>query len=284
MASTVETVDENSGMTVNIGVRRVSFWQRKRFHQLAFIVVALLGWEGIAHSGLVPPLLFPSVEAIAEAFASSILSGEILLRAYWSLYLIGSGFAIAMVLGFIATGLCMWSRTINNIIETILSIMHPLPGIALFPVILLWVGTGPGAITLILVHSVLWPTIVNTLAGFKSIPRTQLEVGRVIGLNPFQLFVSVRIPAAFPYIFAGIRISWARSWRSLVAAEMVFGAAGVEAGIGWFIYQHRYLLDTAGVFAGLVMIVIIGILVEEYMLGWLEKRTIQRWGMAASGH
>jgi len=283
MTSKIEIAAENEGLPTNSNGNRISFWQRKWFHQWAFIVVALSGWEGIAHSGLVPPLLFPSVEAIAAAFTGAVLSGEILLRTYWSLYLIASGFVIALALGFVATGLCMWSRTINNIVETILSIMHPLPGIALFPVILLWVGTGPGAITLVLVHSVLWPTIVNTLAGFKSIPQTQLEVGRVIGLNPLRLLVSVRIPAAFPYILAGIRISWARSWRSLVAAEMVFGAAGVEAGIGWFIYQNRYLLDTAGVFAGLVMIVVIGILVEELLLGWLEKRTIQRWGMTASG-
>lgn len=261
---------------------RASFLRHRRVQQFLFLALALAAWEMIARSDLVTPLLFPSVPAILEALWRSLANGELLLRAYWSLYLIGSGFVIAMALATIAAGLAMWSSTFKNLVETIMTVMHPLPGIALFPVILLWVGTGPLAITIILVHSVLWPTIVNLMAGFNAIPRTQLEVGRVMGLNTLKLLFMVRIPAAFPYIYAGIRISWARAWRSLVAAEMVFGASGMEAGIGWYIYQHRYLLDTASVFAGLIVIVIIGVTVEEFLLGSLEKRTIKRWGMVAT--
>ncbi|MGD9867142.1 MAG: ABC transporter permease [Hyphomicrobiales bacterium] len=278
---TSDTLTSAGGLQ-QAGKARTPFLKQKRVQQMLFLALALCLWEAIARSDLVTPLLFPSVPAILDALWRSIVNGELLLRAYWSLYLIGSGFVIAIALATVAAGLAMWSNTVKNLVETIMTVMHPLPGIALFPVILLWVGTGPLAITIILVHSVLWPTIVNLMAGFNAIPRTQLEVGRVMGLNTLKLLFMVRIPAAFPYIYAGIRISWARAWRSLVAAEMVFGASGVEVGIGWYIYQHRYLLDTAGVFAGLIVIVIIGVTVEEFILGTLEKRTIKRWGMVAT--
>jgi NitT/TauT family transport system permease protein len=88
------------------------------------------------------------------------------------------------------------------------------------------------------------------------------------------------IPNAFPYILSGLKIAWARSWRALVSAEMVFGASGVVGGLGWFIYKTRYFMDIEAVFAGLISVIIIGMLVDEFLLKTLENKTVKKWGMS----
>jgi NitT/TauT family transport system permease protein len=263
---------------------QLSSWlERKNVRQGLFIVGFLILWELVALSGIYPPLLFPDLGSISKAFVESIQSGEMLRRTGFSLYLIGAGLGLGIVLAFVLAALAMVSRFFADLTESVVAILHPLPGIALLPIVLLWFGTGSRSIIVIIVHSVLWPLMLNTYTGFRSVSKTQLEVGRNIGLKGLGLVRSVMVPAAFPYILAGLKIAWARSWRALVAAEMVFGASGSEGGLGWLIYQHRFFLDIPGVFAGLVMIIAIGVLVEDLFFAQLEQRTVERWGMTVAG-
>lgn len=258
---------------------RKTFWRNKAVRQGLFVVAALVIWEAIALSGVYPQLLFPDLRSIWSALVESVRSGEIIGRTGFSLYLIGIGLFLGVILAFVLTALSMLSSVVSDLMEAVVAIVHPLPGIALLPIVLLWFGTGSRSIIIIIVHSVLWPLMLNTYTGFRSVSKTQLEVGRNIGLRGIQLVTLVMVPAAFPYILAGAKIAWARSWRALVAAEMVFGASGSEGGLGWFIYQRRFFLDVPGVFAGLVVIILIGILVESLFFNQLERRTVQRWGM-----
>lgn len=256
--------------------------RRKAVRQILFILALVLLWQLIAVSGLYPQLLFPDWAAIFKAFVESAQSGELLNRTAFSLYLIGMGLALGMILAFLLTSLSMLSSSFADMMEAVVAILHPLPGIALLPIVLLWFGTGSRSIIFIIIHSVLWPLALNTYTGFRSVSKTQLEVGRNIGLKGIQLITSVMIPAAFPYILAGLKIAWARSWRALVAAEMVFGASGSEGGLGWFIYQRRFFLDVPAVFAGLLVIILIGVVVENLFFNQLELRTVERWGMTVA--
>lgn len=259
-----------------------SLLNTKNVRKTLLIIVLISSWQLLAISGLYPKLLFPDVKSILASLWSGIQSGEIFVRTGYSLYLIGAGMGIGMLLAFIITALSMVSRFMADISETLISIFDPLPGIALLPVALLWFGTGIESIIFIIVHSVIWPLVLNTYTGFRSVSRTQLEVGRNLGLTGIKLVTHIMVPASFPHILSGVKIAWARSWRALVAAEMIFGASGGQGGLGWLIYQQRYFLDIAGVFSTLVVIIVIGILVEDILLGQLEKRTIQRWGMVST--
>jgi len=256
--------------------------KRKGVQQLLFVVGLLVLWELVALSGVYPSLLFPDLPSIFKGFVESVQSGEMASRTGYSLYLIGVGLVLGMVLAFLLTAFSMLSRLFANLMESVMAIVHPLPGIALLPIVLLWFGTGAKSIIFIIVHSVLWPLMLNTYTGFRSVSKIQLEVGRNIGLRGIRLITSVMVPAAFPYILAGLKIAWARSWRALVAAEMVFGASGGEGGLGWLIYQRRFFLDIPGVFAALAMIILIGVLVEDLLFNQLERRTVQRWGMTVT--
>lgn len=244
-----------------------------------FILLFIITWEIIARVGIFPALLFPSVASIGKAFAEGVLSGELINNAVFSLYLIISGLFIASFLAFLLSTLAFISKTFADFLDTAVAVMDPLPGIALLPLAILWFGTGQKAIVFIIVHATLWPMILNTVTGFKTVPGIYKEVGENIGLSGSKLVYSIMVPAAFPYLLTGFKIGWSRAWRALIAAEMVFGTAGVSGGLGWYIYKQRYLMDISGVFAALIVIVIIGILVEDLFFSMIERKTIKRWGM-----
>jgi len=246
-----------------------------------FIILIIALWETAARSGIFPPLLFPSTAIIGKTFIDGVMRGELINNAGFSIYLIIAGLVLTLLLTIALSTLAMLSRTFDNFLDTAVAVMNPLPGIALLPLAILWFGTGQMSIIFIIVHATLWPMILNTVTGFKTVPPIYREVGENIGLSGSGLVLSIMVPAAFPYLLAGLKIGWSRAWRALIAAEMVFGTAGVNGGLGWYIYKQRYLMDISGVFAALMVIVIIGILIEDLLFGIIERRTIKRWGMSA---
>lgn len=255
----------------------------KTIRQFIFITILLATWELSVRLCDLPSLLFPSFASVIQSFIAQTLNGELIHRTIFSLYLIGIGLSIAIISAMIITALSVCIRWISEWVQVLLAIMHPLPGIAILPIIILWLGTGPQSIIAVITISAIWPVIANLSIGLRSIPPTQIEVGRNLGLNRFKLTWFVLLPGAFPHILSGLRIAWARAWQAAVAAEMVFGASGGEGGLGWFIYKKRFFLETADVFAGMIVIVLIGLLIERVGFEWIENITIRRWGMTTHG-
>ncbi len=103
--------------------------------------------------------------------------------------------------------------------------------------------------------------------------------GQNYGLRGLRYVTMILIPAAFPSILTGLKIGWAFAWRTLIAAELVFGVSSRSGGLGWFIFENRNQLETADVFAGLTMVIIIGLLVESVIFRTIETRTVRKWGM-----
>ncbi|STV72942.1 Taurine transport system permease TauC [Klebsiella michiganensis] len=110
-------------------------------------------------------------------------------------------------------------------------------------------------------------------------PETLRMAGRNYGLRGPRYVITILIPASLPAILSGLKIGWAFAWRTLIAAELVFGASSGEGGLGWYIFQNRNELFTDRVFAGLLTVIAIGLLVEGIVFASLEKITIKRWGM-----
>jgi NitT/TauT family transport system permease protein len=104
-------------------------------------------------------------------------------------------------------------------------------------------------------------------------------VGRNYGLTGLGYIASILIPAALPSIVTGLKIGWAFAWRTLIAAELVFGVSSGSGGLGWFIYENKNQLEIANVFAGLFTVIMIGLCVDNVIFRTLEARTVKRWGM-----
>jgi NitT/TauT family transport system permease protein len=250
------------------------------YSKLVWILLMMLAWELVAKFAPVSALAFPSLQQIFKALFDSIKNGELVYQMLFSLTLILEGLFIGVVLAFIMSFLSVVSKVFESFTDTCVSIFHPLPGIALLPLIILWIGTGTSAILFVIVHSVLWPMILNMNAGFKSIPDVYRKIGDNYEFSRFQSMIRIFIPAALTYLLAGLKISWARGWRAVISAEMIFGASGSIGGIGWYIFNRRVFMDTAGVYAGILVIIAVGILVEDFIFGKIEKNTIKKWGLS----
>ena len=131
----------------------------------------------------------------------------------------------------------------------------------------------------VLVHAVLWAVALNTFAGFRSLSPTLKMVGQNYGLSNVGYIVRILIPGAFPSILTGLKVGWAFAWRTLIAAELVFGVSSGSGGLGWYIFENKNQLRIPEVFAGLLTVILFGLFVENVIFRGIENRTVRRWGM-----
>lgn len=249
-------------------------WLRK----LLLLAVFALLWEALAR-WQDNELLLPRFSQSAVALIEGLGSGELLSNIAVSLGVLLQGYAAGVVAAFVLTSLAVATRTGRDLLEVLTSMFNPLPAIALLPLALLWFGLGKGSLVFVLLHSVLWPLALNTYAGFQAVPETLRMAGRNYGLTGLRFVLQILVPAALPSIVSGLKIGWAFAWRTLIAAELVFGATSGKGGLGWYIFQNRNELYTDKVFAGLAAVILIGLLVEGLVFRTLERLTVARWGM-----
>src|SRR5262245_18705747 len=235
-------------------------------------------WEWYARH-LNNPLLVPTLSDTLVAFWEAIYRGELPGRAVTSIRLLLQGYAIGLGLALVFTAAAMTFRLGNDLLETLTAMFNPLPAIALLPLALIWFGLGDKSIIFVVVHSVLWAVALNTHSGFRSVSNTLRMVGRNYGLRGIGFVTKVLMRAAFASILTGLKIGWAFAWRTLIAAELVYGAASGKGGLGWFIYEAKNQLEIPAVFAGLFTVIMIGLLVENLIFRTVEARTVRRWGM-----
>ncbi|CAD0321707.1 Putative aliphatic sulfonates transport permease protein SsuC [Xanthomonas hortorum pv. vitians] len=254
-------------------------WQAPPWLRKALVLVVLVAiWE-IAARVVGDDLMLPSALQTARAFYDGLLSGELLRRVGASLRVLAQGYALGVVLAFVLTALAASTRWGRDVLGTLTAMFNPLPAIALLPLALLWFGLGTGSLVFVLVHSVLWLLALTTYAGFQAVPETLRMAGRNYGLRGPRYVAQLLIPAALPAILSGLKIGWAFAWRTLIAAELVFGATSGQGGLGWYIFQNRNELYTDRVFAGLAMVIVLGLLVEGVVFQAIEQLTVRRWGM-----
>jgi NitT/TauT family transport system permease protein len=253
-------------------------WQQGWLRKLVILVVLALLWEFAARFEN-NDLLLPTFSSTAQAFFAGIADGTLLSKAAVSLLLLLRGYVCGIAAAFALTTLAVSTQLGRDLLDTLTAMFNPLPAIALLPLALLWFGLGNGSLIFVLIHSVLWPLALNTYAGFRAVPETLRMAGRNYGLRGVRYVLFILVPAALPSILAGLKISWASAWRTLIAAELVFGASSGQGGLGWYIFQNRNELLTDRVFAGLAMVILIGLLIENIAFASLERITVRRWGM-----
>lgn len=254
-------------------------WKERGF----WICILLAVWECSVKIMDVSPLLFPSVEDVGIALYKGAVSGDLIWQSAYSLGIIGLSLVISLFLALILALMASGSRAAASFIDTLTTLAHPLPGLALLPLIIMWFGTGSGAVTAIVVHSALWPVLVNLMAGFQASPSIYEDIGRNLSMSPASITLEIRLRASLGFLISGMKIGWARGWRAFISAEMVFGAVGDKGGIGWYILTQRTFMNTAGLFAGIVLVIVIGMAVEDGMFSAIEKSTLAKWGMKTQG-
>jgi NitT/TauT family transport system permease protein len=232
---------------------------------LSFGVGAII-WEATARY-LDNKLFLVPLGAIFERFMEMARSGDLAADASVSFIEFIGGFGLAAVVG-IGAGIAMSaSKPIREFFEPWVSMLYATPTIALGPLFMLALGIGYGSKIALIFLTAVFPILINTVAGLTTTDRVLLEVVRSFGATRMQSYFKVRMPAALPFIIAGLRVAVARALVGVVVAEL-FGA---RAGLGFLIFRSAQVFDTAGLWVAVFILAICGVASVEF-LKWLEKR------------
>lgn len=274
--------------------RRLTVWERVTnmdpVRKLSVLVLLIVAWELYTRLGEINELMFPTFSATAAALVTAVVNEGLLVNVWNSVSLLLVGYGIGIGIASVLVVLGVWSRFGADLLTTLTAMLNPLPAIALLPLAMIWFGLGTEAIIFTLLHSIIWPVALNTHAGFQGVSETLRMVGRNYGLGGLSYIFKILVPAAFPAILTGLRIGWAFAWRTLIAAELVFGGQVMDTsgmvgggqnagGLGWIIFQNQMENQTPYMFAGLFSVIIVGLLIENGIFRNIEDRTVRKWGM-----
>jgi NitT/TauT family transport system permease protein len=251
------------------------------FVRRTLILIALaLFWQ--AYATIVDnELMLPTFTATVRALWSALVHGPLIERTLFSIRILLIGYTIGVLLAGILVSLSVTTQLGNDLLSLLTAMFNPLPAIALLPLALLWFGIGPASIIFVIIHSVLWAVSLNTQSGFQSVSEATRMAGQNFGLTGIRYILAILVPAAFPSVLSGLKIGWAFAWRTLIGAELVFGATSRSGGLGWFIFENRNALETPSVFAGLLTVIVLGLFVENVLFRAIEQKTVRKWGMLA---
>jgi NitT/TauT family transport system permease protein len=238
---------------------------------LAGIALWQLVYDGLARTGYLQVYaidhFFVSPWQVVESFAELYRSGELVRNCYFSFLEFFYGFLLSVVVGVPFGFLMATQEKLNNFLDPWVSCIYATPRVALAPIVVVWFGLGIFPTSLVVFLGAVFPILLNTYTGIKSVRRNLIDVVRAFGGSRRQIFLKVMIPDATPAIIAGMRLGVGRAVIGVVVGEL-FGA---EAGLGSMVYLYSQRFQPGPVFVGIVILVVFGILT------FVAVEKLQRW-------
>ena len=243
---------------------------------LLFLGAVIAVWQILASLSLWDSVLFPSPWEVLTSLGDSTASGRLPIAIGISLRRLAIGYFASVVIGCVLGTALARSEALRGTIGTVLLGLQALPSICWLPLALLWFGLSEGAILFVVVMGSVLSISTATEAGVRGIPPLYLRAARSMGASGFTLYRTVVLPAALPQIVTGARLGWSFAWRSLMAAELLY----VSGGLGQMLTMGRELHDMPLVLAVMVVIVGLGLGVEQLLFVRIESALHERWGLA----
>src|SRR5712692_4639043 len=187
--------------------------------------------------------------------------------AFYSLVRVGKGYLLALLIGTPIGFMLGLSRKFYETFDPIIQFLRPISPLAWLPLGLVIFRQSEPAAVFTIALCAMWPTVINTAVGVRSIPQDYLNVGRVLKLPRMKMLRKVIIPATLPYVFTGCRLSLGIAWLVIVASEMLTGAPGV----GGFLWQEYNSLVYSHILLSILTIGVIGFLLDRLM-GMVERK------------
>jgi NitT/TauT family transport system permease protein len=257
-------------------------------------VVLLAVWEACARAGVVSAIVLPAPSAVARRWWAALLpaeafdpavgsrlawlfSGELVADAASSLFRVVVGFLVGTVLA-LPLGLVMGaSARVHALVNPLLQVLRPIPPIAFIPLAILWFGLGNPPAVFLIALGAFFPVLMNTMAGVRQVDELYLRAARNLGAGPGTLFRRVMIPAAMPFILAGMRIGVGTAFIVVIVSEMI----AVNDGLGYRILEAREFMWSDKIIAGMLTIGLLGLAIDVGMSRL--NRYLLRWHRGAEG-
>ncbi len=246
--------------------------------QLAAMCLLVAVWQAVVLLGLRPPWVLPGPSDVLPTLVED-MSGSLPSAIATTMRRAGVGYLLAVTIGM-AVGLAIvrW-RVLRTAVASLITGLQTMPSIAWFPFAILLFGLSEGAIMFVVVLGAA-PSIANGLInGVDHIPPILLRAGDVLGARGIDRYRFVVLPAALPAFVGGMKQAWAFAWRSLMAGELLVIIAQ-QPSLGAQLQLQRDLSDANGLIATMVVVLAIGIVVDQAVFGTLERRIRARRGLA----
>jgi NitT/TauT family transport system permease protein len=248
--------------------------------KVAALVIALALWQAVVWSEWKPEFVLPGPGPVFAELWELVTDGTVWSASLITLRRAAIGFAIALVVGVIVGSLVSRIRPLRSAVGSLITGIQTMPSIAWFPLAILLFQLSERAITFVVVLGAA-PAIANGLiAGADNIPPILLRAGRVLGARRWSAYRHVILPGSLPGFVGGLKQGWAFAWRSLMAGELIVIIADQQS-IGSLLQLNRSLANAEGLLAWMIVILVIGILVDAVVFGWLERSVRRRWGLDA---
>lgn len=229
------------------------------------VVVVILLWEIFGRD--VNPLFLSYPSAIARAFVQLLGAGEFQRQALGSLQVYAVGLSAALVVGIVFGLLMGRYRLAEYIFDPFVYALDATPRVALIPILLLWFGLGPPAKIAVVFLSGVFPVLMNTFSGVRTVSGSLVEVGRAYGAREGKIFTKIILPASLPFIMAGVRLAVGRALIGIITAEM-FAAV---TGLGALLIRYSSALATDKFFVPVIFLALLGVILTHTVEA-LEKR------------
>ena len=238
--------------------------------------LAAVVWEAFARSGLFSSALSPSLVAIFPALVGMVVNGSIFVHIAYTLYRILWGLGLAGAVG-VPIGILMGRfKAVERFMLPLVSVLSPIPSLAWVPLFILWFGLGNTASIALVFYAATFPVILNSWTGGRSVNRLWVRSAEAMGAEGSRLFWKIMLPGSLPFVIAGFRQAFARSWIAVVGGEMI---AATSWGLGWVIFDSKEFLRTDVMLSTLVVIGVLGLGFERLIFHAVERRTVGLWGM-----
>ena len=221
------------------------------------------------------PALLPPISDIIGSFVTNLTSGTLITALGASLFRISMGFLIGTSLALVLGCLVGWYKVIEYLFDPLIEAVRPIPPLAYIPIIIIWFGIEEFSRVLIITIACFMVCVVNVIAGMKNVPQVYVDAAATMGASRFQIFRTVAIPAATPFIITGYRIALAAAWTTLVASELL----AAQNGLGFLLQEGRRYFLTDQV---MMIIIIIGAcafimdrifrMIQARLMVWSEAR------------
>lgn len=242
-------------------------------YPLVFLALLLVAWFLVTAGGLVAPYILPSPVDTWKAFTDN--------AAYlWSHTVVTTvetvvGFVIAALVGVLVAVFMVYSPTLEKTFYPLILFAQVIPKIAIAPLFVVWLGFGASPKILVAVLMAFFPVVISGISGLRSVDPELLELTSTMGASPVKTFWKVRFPSALPELLSGLKVAATLAVTGAVVGEFV----GANAGLGYVILQANGNIDTAMLFAALIIMSALGVLLfaiiqvaEMFLIPWHASR------------
>lgn len=248
-------------------MNKVGWW----IASAAFLAAIILGWHALAEARIVSPVFLPTPQRVWNALVKGLQNGPLAYYAWQTITHVFWGWFAASCLAIALGALIEIWPTLREFVQPTLEMMRPLPASATIPIFTLALGLNESMVITVIAFGALWPTLLSTVHGLRSVDQQLYEVAATLRLSKFDTVRKIALPSAMPDILAGMRISITISLILTVVSEMLAGVGG----LGQWILNAGRVFRADNLFAGIFVLGLLGLIstnlivaLEKYLLRW----------------